>query len=269
MERRALGASGLEVPAVGLGTWRTFDVHGATGQRGADAVVEAALGAGANLIDTSPMYGQAERVAASALQGRREQALVATKVWTPDPAEGREQMRRALEWFGGRVELYQIHNLVAVDVHLPRLEALRTEGDVGAIGATHYLPSAFEELAALMRSGRIDAIQVPYNPRERSVERTILPLAAELGLGVVVMRPLGEGTLMHHPPPDRELTPLEGFGVHTWAQALLKWVLSDRRCSTAIPATSHPQRAAENATAGEPPFFGPDERALVARLATR
>ncbi|MFL5704579.1 MAG: aldo/keto reductase, partial [Ktedonobacteraceae bacterium] len=108
---------------------------------------------------------------------------------------------------------------------------------------------------------------IPYNPLQREVEREILPLVADLGLGVVVMRPFGEGSLMRRMPTEADLQPLKPFGVITWAQALLKWVLSDPRCHVAIPATTQPLRVAENAAAGSPPWFGPEERALVARLA--
>src|SRR4029077_4059576 len=134
---------------------------------------------------------------------------------------------------------------------------------VRAIGATHYSPSAFGELRDVMQTGRITAIQIPYNPLERDVERDILPLAAELGLGVVVMRPFAEGDLMRRPPSAAELAPLRPFGVTTWAQALLKWGLSAPRCHVAIPATSRPERMRENAAAGSPPWLGPEERALV------
>jgi aryl-alcohol dehydrogenase-like predicted oxidoreductase len=120
-----------------------------------------------------------------------------------------------------------------------------------------------------MRSGRVQAIQVPYNLRERAVEREILPLAAELGIGVLVMRPFGEGSLVRRPPSPEDLEPLHALGVETWAQALLKWVLSDPRCTVAIPATSRPERMTENAAAGKPPWLGPEERALVERLAAR
>jgi len=149
------------------------------------------------------------------------------------------------------------------------LEQERAAGRVRVIGATHYSPSAFGELRLVIETGRIAAIQIPYNPLERAVERDILPLAAERGLGVVVMRPFGEGALMRRPPPAEQLAPLRPYGVTTWAQALLKWVLSDPRCQIAIPATSRPERMAENAAAGDPPWFGADERALVARLAER
>ncbi len=170
--------------------------------------------------------------------------------------------------YRGRVELYQVHNLVAWREQLALLERRRDAGEIGTLGATHYSPRAFGELAEVMRSGRIGAIQIPYNPHERDVERTILPLAQELGLGVLVMRPLGGGGGLGRRAPDpRELAPLREFGVETWGQALLKWVLSDPRCTVAIPATSRPERLAENAAAGAPPWFGPDERALVERLA--
>jgi aryl-alcohol dehydrogenase-like predicted oxidoreductase len=264
METRNL--AGDEVPVVGMGTWRTLDVRG-PGEANAHAVVRAGLEAGIRVYDTSPMYGEAERVLAEALGERRREAYVATKIWTPDPAEGERQAAAALAWYGGYVDLYQVHNLVNTRAHLALLERLRDEGRVRALGATHYSAAAFVDLADVMRSGRIDAIQVPYNPRQREVEREILPLAEELGLGVLIMRPFGEGSLVRRRPPDEALAPLREFGVTTWAQALLKWVLSDPRCTVALPATSRPERAAENAAAGSPPWFGPEEREVVASLA--
>ena len=269
METRRLGRTGLTVPAVGVGTWRTFDVRGDAEVERAERRVEEAIEAGATFFDSSPMYGRAERVLGAALEGRREQVLVATKVWAASPAEGEAQARKALEWFGGHIDLYQVHNLLAWRTQLDLLERLKADGRVTAIGATHYSPSAFDELAAVMRTGRITAIQVPYNPVESQVERTILPLAAELDLGVVVMRPFGEGALMGRAPSAQDLEPLREFGVETWAQALLKWILSDARCHVAIPATSRLGRTTENACAGGPPWFGTKERELVKRLATR
>ena len=132
---------------------------------------------------------------------------------------------------------------------------------------THYAASAFGVLAEAMRTGRFENVQLPYNPFERECERELLPLAAELGMAVIVMRPLGQGALLRREPEPRELESLRAFGVETWAQALLKWVLSDERVDVAIPATRDPEHAAENAAAGEPPWFGPDERRLVERLA--
>jgi len=268
MEHRPLGTSGLVVPVIGMGTWRTFDVRGARAEQNAGAVVDHALTAGARFFDSSPMYGEAERVLGLTLEGRREAALVATKVWTPSAADGRAQVDRALKLLGGYVDLYQIHNLVNWEGHLPMLESLRRKGLVTAIGATHYRAAAFGELATVMKTGRVTAIQIPYNPQEREVEREILPLASDLGIGVVVMRPFGEGAIVRRSPPESALRDLDAFGVRTWAQALLKWILSDPRCAVAIPATSRPDRMSENAAAGEPPWFGSDERAYVAKLAS-
>src|SRR4051794_4440886 len=260
MQKRPLGDGGPELPVVGMGTWRATNIPD---------VVDAALGAGVRVFDSSPMYGAAEENLGQALGPRRDDAFVATKVWTHSADEGRHQAERALRFFGGRVDLYQVHNLVAWREQLDLIEALRGEGLVDYAGATHYAPSAFGELADVMRTGRVDAVQIPYNPRERAVERQILPLAADMGIGVVVMRPFGEGGLLWDPPAPEELEPLREFGVETWPQALLKWIFSDERVTVAIPATSKPERMEENARAGEPPFFGPDERALVERLAER
>jgi diketogulonate reductase-like aldo/keto reductase len=193
--------------------------------------------------------------------------IVATKVWASSVREGAAQVERALSSFGGYVDLYQVHNLLAWREQLTLLERRRDEGAIRAIGATHYSPAAFGELATVMRTGRITEIQVPYNPLEREVEDEILPLADELDLGVVVMRPLGQKGLVGRPPPAEALEPLHPFGVQTWAQALLKWVLSDRRCHVAIPATSRPERMTENAAAGEPPWLDDEAREYVARLA--
>jgi hypothetical protein len=118
-----------------------------------------------------------------------------------------------------------------------------------------------------MRTKRFETVQLPYNPHERESERELIPLAAELGMAVIVMRPFGEGSLLRRAPARRDLAPFREFGVETWPQALLKWIFSDERVTVAIPATSKPERMEENARAGEPPFFGPDERALVERLA--
>jgi diketogulonate reductase-like aldo/keto reductase len=251
------------VPVVGLGTWQTLDVSGDTEEANAHRVVQTALDVGATVMDSSPMYGRAESVLAAGLGPRRVEAFVATKVWTPDDGEAIRQTDKALSLYG-HVDLYQVHNLVATDRRLDLLERLRTEGRVRHIGVTHYSPLAFSDLETVMRSGRITAIQVPYNPRQREVEARILPLAEELGIGVLVMRPFGEGSLLRRPPSPGQLAPL---GVSTWPQALLKWVLSDPRCTVAIPATSRPERVVENTAAGSPPWFGPEERSLVSRLA--
>jgi aryl-alcohol dehydrogenase-like predicted oxidoreductase len=255
MEQRRLG------PVVGLGTWNTFRDDAAL----ARAVVGAAFGAGVSCFDTSPMYSS-ERALGAALERRRDEATVLTKIWTPSDDEARSQLENQLAWFG-HVELEQVHNLVAWAEHLPWLEAERDAGRIRKLGVTHYSSSAFGELARALRTGRFQTLQIPLNPHERTAERELLPLAAELGVSVIVMEPFDSGALVQRQPRAEELAPLREFGVETWPQALLKWILSDPRVDLVIPATSKPERAAENAAAGEPPWLGPEERAYVERLA--
>jgi diketogulonate reductase-like aldo/keto reductase len=266
MLTRPLGSTGVQLPVIGYGTWQVLDVRGRQEAERAEvvrAVLDTGSGSERPVVDSSPMYGAAEQVLGAALGDRRSDAFVATKVWTPDDAEAQRQVERALGWFGGGVDLYQVHNLVAWSRRLDLLESHRDAGRIRYLGATHYSPRAFDELETVMSSGRIDAIQIPYNPREREVERRILPLAADLGLGVVVMRPLGGGGLARRSPAQSELAAL---GVRTWGQALLRWCISDPRITVAIPATSRTERVAENAEAGSA-VFDDDQRAAVARLA--
>jgi diketogulonate reductase-like aldo/keto reductase len=253
VEERRLG------PVVGLGTWNTFGGDAAI----AADVLGAAFEAGCGLVDSSPMYGGAEAALSSALADRRDRAILATKVWASSVVEGRAQFERQLQWFG-RVEVEQIHNLVAWRDHLDWLERERDAGRIDRLGVTHYASSALGELATALRTRRFDVVQVPLNPHERASEREVLPLAEELGIAVIVMRPLGEGALLRRSPPPSTLSEL---GVASWPEALLKWALSDRRVDAVIPATRNPDHARANARAGEPPFFGSEERRLVESLA--
>ncbi len=267
MEHRTLGTSGIQVPVIGMGTWRTFDIRNEPTFKNAHVLVDTALHNGVSLFDSSPMYGAAEYILGETLQGRREQALIATKIWAPTRQEAKSQVKHALALFNNIVDIYQIHNLENWLEHLALLEGLKESGHIRAIGATHYSSAALRELRKVMRTGRLSVIQVPYNPLEHEIEEEILPLAADLGLGVIINRPFAEGHLMRATPTEQELAPLASFGVKTWSQALLKWILSDERCHTVIPATTHAQHIINNALAGNPPWFGPEERNLVSQLA--
>lgn len=265
MELRQLGAGGPRLPVVGLGTWKVLDVPPSRLDDAA-TVVRTAFEHGVRLVDSSPMYGRAEEVLGFALAsgGLRDGAFVATKIWTRSRTEGARQLERQLGWYG-RVDLEQVHNLVAWREHLDLLEPERDAGRIGLLGATHWDAGAFDELERVMRTGRIGVIQVPVNPREREAEFRILPLAEELGLGVIAMRPFGEGSLLRRPPRDEGA--LRALRVRSWAEALLRWTLSDPRVHVAIPATSSVEHAVSNAAAGDPPWFDAEQRALVERLA--
>jgi len=266
METRRLGRTGLTVPVVGLGTFRVFNVRDTSGEARCEAVVTAAFESGATFFDSAPMYGEAERVLALALARRRERAQVATKVWARTRAQGEQQIEQALEWYE-RVDLFQVHNLLAFEDHMPYLRHLRDAGRVGSVGATHYLPGEMPRLVELMKAGEIEAVQIPYHPLARAAEDALLDVAHDLDIGVIVMQPFKTGDLLRKPPTDEQLEPLREFGVRTWAQALLKWILSDGRVHVAIPATSSPTRMGENARAGRGPWFEPEQRDYVTQLA--
>ena len=253
MEERRLG------PVVGLGTWNTFggDVELAR------AVVGAAFDAGCRLFDSSPMYSGAEASLGAALADKRDRVRVATKIWSSSVDGGKAQFRRQLGWFG-RVEVEQVHNLLAWRDHVAWLERERDEGRIDMLGVTHYSPRAFGDLADALRNRRFDSVQLPLNPHERECERELLPLAAELGVAVIVMRQFGEGSVLRRRPPSGALAEL---GVESWAEALLKWALSDQRVDVVIPATRDPEHARANGRAGESPRFGSEERRLVESLA--
>jgi aryl-alcohol dehydrogenase-like predicted oxidoreductase len=266
METRVLGASGLPVSVVGMGTWQSYDVARAAEVQ---PITDAVLDHGVTFVDSSPMYGRAERVLAETLGPRRPRVVVATKVWAGSAAEGREQIRQALAWYGGGVDVYQIHNLTAWPTHLPYLESLRAEGKIRAIGITHYSASQFGAMAEIVETGRVKAIQVPYNPREREIERDLLPLAASRGVGVILMRPLGQGGLVQTAPPARELGFLADYGLTTWAQALLNWGLSDPRVTVTIPATRNRRHALDNCAVGTARRFDAAARERVVALVSR
>ena len=244
---------------IGMGTWRTFDTD-----EDRTAIVDEALAAGVDLFDSSPMYGKAEDTLGRALAGRRDQVVVATKVWTPSAEEGRLQAEHALGLYG-TVDIYQVHNLVALEDQLRLLEGLRDEGRVRVVGATHYQLDAFPELMQVMRSGRLGMVQIPYNPVRPQAAAEILPLAEERGLGVLVMSPLQYGVLDAEPAAEV----LAELGVETWAEAVIKWIASDRRVSCVLTATQTPGRITANARAGDGRWFTPEERRLVEEVVAR
>jgi aryl-alcohol dehydrogenase-like predicted oxidoreductase len=248
-----------------MGTWKTFDVEGAE-RNARRRLVREALDLGLRLFDTSPMYGAAEDVLAEAIRNARDEAIVATKVWAASAQEGVRQIDRALQIYGGEVEIYQVHNLRLWKEHLAELEKRRRRDEVRAIGVTHYNHNAFDELAEVMRSGRLDMVQIPYNLLDRYVEKDILPLAEKMRLGVLVMEPLGTGALVSKQPPAEALAPYLDEFVTTWPQVCLKWILSDPRVSAVIPATTSPAHMRANVAVGAGRWYGEQEREAIAAL---
>jgi len=250
MLKRKIPSSGEEIGAVGLGTWQVFDVGGGKAERQPLAgVLEALFSAGGSLVDSSPMYGRAEEVAGDLLAAGRKRAFVATKVWTTGREKGIAEMERSLRFFHGQVDLMQVHNLVDWRTHMETLRGWKDQGRIRYTGITHYTAGAHAELASVMREARPDFVQVNYALGEREAETTILPLARDLGIAVLVNRPLGSGKLLRRLAEKPLPAAAKELGVDNWAALALKFILAADAVTCIIPATSKPANMAANATA--------------------
>lgn len=254
MRTRPIPATGEALPVIGCGTYVGFDVApGSAEYQRLPGVLQALFGAGGAVIDSSPMYGRAETVTGELLAaaGSHGKAFLATKVWTRGRAEGIRQMEESLRRLRvERLDLMQIHNLVDWQTHLATLRDWKADGRVRYLGVTHYTASAYDALEAVMRAEALDFVQINYSADEREAERRILPLAAERGMAVIINRPFGGGGLLRR-LRDRPLPAWAAeIGATSWAQVLLKFVLSHPAVSCAIPGTSRPEHMADNALAG-------------------
>lgn len=254
MRTRPIPATGEALPVIGCGTYVGFDVApGSAEYQRLPGVLQALFGAGGAVIDSSPMYGRTEVVTGELLAaaGSHGKAFLATKVWTRGRTEGIHQMEESLRRLQvERLDLMQIHNLVDWQTHLATLRDWKADGRVRYLGVTHYTASAYDALEAVMRAEALDFVQINYSADEREAERRILPLAAERGMAVIINRPFGGGGLLRR-LRDRPLPAWAAeIGATSWAQVLLKFVLSHPAVSCAIPGTSRPEHMADNALAG-------------------
>lgn len=263
---RPIPSTGVALPAVGLGSWITFNV-GADEQllAACAAVMAAFFAAGGRLVDSSPMYGSSQATIGYGLAtlGRHDDVFAADKVWTRDDATA-QLAASARHWGVERFDLMQIHNLVDWERHLPLLRELKAAGRLGHIGITTSHGRRHDAFERVMREDALDTVQLTYNPIDREAERRLLPLARERGLAVIVNRPFQRGALTRR----LESEPLPGWaaeiGAATWAQAILKFILSHPAVTVAIPATTQPRHAAENVAAASAPLPDPALRERIA-----
>jgi len=254
MHTRPIPATGEALPVIGCGTYLGFDVAAGTSEyQRLTEVLSALFGAGGSVLDSSPMYGRSEAVTGELLAatGSRARAFVATKVWTRGRDEGIRQMEESMRLLKTEViDLMQVHNLVDWRTQLATIRDWKAQGRIRYVGVTHYTASAYRELEAVLRAEPLDFVQLNYALDDREAEQRLLPLAAERGIAVLVNRPFGGGGLL------RRLRgrPLPGWaqeiGAASWAQLLLKFVLSHPAVTCAIPGTGRPEHMADNAGAG-------------------
>jgi diketogulonate reductase-like aldo/keto reductase len=254
MLTRRIPSSGEMLPAIGLGTWQTFDVGPTPAERAPlEEVLATFVALGGKLIDSSPMYGNAETVAGdlAAKLGLRSKLFVATKVWTSGKAAGIEQMKESMQKLRANpIDLMQVHNLQDVDTHLATLREWKRSGQVRHIGVTHYTASAHDAVARVIAAQPVDFIQINYSVGEREAERRLLPQALEKGVAVIVNRPFAGGDLFSR-LRGKPLPAWAGeIDCTSWAQLLLKFVISHPAITCAIPATSKVSHLRDNMKAG-------------------
>jgi diketogulonate reductase-like aldo/keto reductase len=252
--QRTIPSSGESLPVVGLGTWQAFDVGSTPAERQPlEEVLALFAELGGRVVDSSPMYGRAEQVIGEiATKLDLHQALfLATKVWTTGKQAGIDSMERSLAKLQiKRIDLMQVHNLVDAQTHLATLRDWKQQGRARYLGITHYASSAYGEVAKLLRSEKLDFVQINYSLLEREAEGQILPLARDRGVAVIVNRPFGGGDLFarvrQKPLPEWAAE----FDCHSWAQFLLKWIIAHPAVTCAIPATSNARHLEDNMQSG-------------------
>ena len=265
---RRIPSSGEELPAIGLGTWQTFDVANTPDSLGPlEEVLRTFTELGGRVVDSSPMYGRSEEILGQLSEklSLRKNLFVATKVWTSGRRAGVEQMEDSLRKLRvDPIDLMQVHNLVDADTHLATLRDWKAAGRVRHLGVTHYTSGGQDAIARLITREPVDFIQINYSIGERDAEHRLLPLARDRGVAVIVNRPFAGGSLFRR----LRSRPLPGYaaeiGCASWAQLMLKFILSHPAVTCAIPATSKVGHVRDNLLAAIGPL--PDE-ALRARIA--
>ncbi|HMY67274.1 MAG TPA: aldo/keto reductase [Leptospiraceae bacterium] len=253
LQERIIPSSGEKIPVIGIGTWQTFDV---SEKSSSFSELEKLLALfqekGGKLIDSSPMYGNSEKI--SGILGKklgREKFIYATKVWTSGESSGKNQIRESFHRFQAeKIEIFQIHNLLDWKTHIKTLRELKESGKIKYIGITHYVRSAFPEMEKIMKSEKIDFIQIPYSVQEREAEKRILPLSEEKGIAVLVNRPFEGGDLFRRFKGKSVPEFAKDFQSDSIAGLLLKFILHRKEVTCIIPATSKTSHLSENMQAG-------------------
>lgn len=262
--RKTIPSTGETVPAIGMGTWLTFDVGANAQQRAQRAeVLQTFFRMGGGIIDSSPMYGSSQSVVGAALKqiGKPQTLFAADKVWVNGGENGLPQITQTqARWGVDKFDLLQVHNLVSWRAHLETLFAMKTDGRLRYVGVTSYAGLRYDDIERIIENHPIDFIQITYNIADREAERRLLPLAREKGVAVIANRPFREGRLineaMRHPLPDMA----QEIGAANWAQFLLKFIISHPAITAAIPATRRIDHMQENMGALTEPTPGTELR---------
>lgn len=262
MMAREIPSSGELIPVIGLGSWIQFDVGASENEREPlRKVLKRMIDYGGKAIDSSPMYGNAEKTIGDLTNeiNLANEFFYATKVWTSGEQNGIKQMSESMQKMKRtKMDLMQIHNLVDWEVHLRTLRKWKNEGKIRYIGSTHYTDSAHESMRKIIESAEIDFIQINYSISDRNAEYTLFDTAIENQVGVIVNQPFGSGSLFKNIKNKALPEWAAEYNIKTWAQFFLKFIISHPAVTCVIPGTSDPENLVDNVMAG----YGkmPDEK---------
>jgi diketogulonate reductase-like aldo/keto reductase len=242
------------LPVIGMGTWNTFDVGASTDERQPLLdVLRTFYRAGASVIDSSPMYGNAESVTGDlvAQLNEQQQTFYATKVWTRGTENGVAQIEQSMQRMKtARLDLLQIHNLVDWRAHAGTLRRLQIEGRARYVGITHYTESGYADLEGALTAETFDFAQFNYSIASRQAEKRLLPFCQDRGISVLINRPFEEGELFQHVANRKLPSYAKQIGCHSWSQFFLKFIISHPAVTCVIPATARVEHMKDNLQAG-------------------
>ena len=255
MLRRTIPSSGESLPIIGLGTSRVFDVDPEDREelKIRKQIIEVLLNNGGSLVDTSPMYGQSEDLLGQILDDypRRNELFLATKVWIKGKPEGAQQISESFKKMNtNKMELIQIHNLVDWKTQIKTLRKMKESGEISYIGITHYKSSAFKEMEDIIKKEPIDFAQFNYSIGERDAEERLLPICQEYGVATIINRPFMRGKLFRSFKNQTLPDWCKDYGINSWGQFFLKYIIANPAVTNIIPATSKSKNMLDNSFAG-------------------
>ena len=254
MLKRVIPSSGEEMPVIGLGTSRVFDIEPSKDELNVrEKILDIFYENGGRLIDTSPMYGMSEEIIGMTAKKyiEKNRFFLATKVWTEGRENGMRQIEESFQKMrADKISLIQVHNLLDWKTQIKTLRSLKDEGRINYIGITHYKSNAFDEMIKIMKAEKVDFAQFNYSMGEREAEQKILPFCKDNGIATLINRPFMRGRLFREAQEKKLPSWVTDYDIDSWGQFFLKYIISHDAVTNIIPATSKPKNMLDNARAG-------------------
>ena len=254
MLKRVISSSGEEMPVIGLGTSRVFDIEPSKNELNVrEQILDIFYENGGRLIDTSPMYGMSEEIIGMTAKKfiEKNRFFLATKVWTEGRENGIRQIEESFQKMrADKISLIQVHNLLDWKTQIKTLRSLKDEGRIDYIGITHYKSNAFDEMIKIMKAEKVDFAQFNYSMGEREAEQKILPFCKDNGIATLINRPFMRGRLFRETQKKKLPSWVSDYDIDSWGQFFLKYIISNDAVTNVIPATSKTKNMLDNARAG-------------------